>query len=374
MLSTVVQKRLRARRFFLTFADCPIPIETAMRQLQRFNPSYLLTAQETAPSTGNLHLHSLLMFPSLFYTSDMQTFDIKDDNGKNYHPNIQIVQSLSWTINYVKKDGNWQEVGVCPIKQKRMEAKEKIEFMKTHTIEQIMDSGNYSIAEIRNCMFIKREIDGMKMLWPYFKPREIFWFFGETGVGKTRRAVAECRLYCSESWTILSGDLRTFMVGYNGERGVIIDDIRAGTMLFAQLLRITDGYRCIVNIKGGQREWLAERIYFTAPVRPEEMFKDKETGEQWDHIDQLLRRIRPEHIVEINEYAPEWPIETQGPHPDRSFEVPAPENLNQVDTEILLSPILKPTTKEDVPHLHDSNEVEGVKNFLEPQWTWEGAP
>lgn len=365
---------MRAKRFFLTFAACPIPIETAQNQLMaRFALDYLLISQETAPTTGNLHLHALLLFKGQFSTYDATTFDIKDDNGQTYHPNVQVVQSLTWTVNYIKKDGNWKEIGICPVRQKRLEAKEKIEFMKNHSIDEIIDSGNFSIAEIKNCMMIKREIGAQKMTWPFFKKRQVFWYWGATGTGKTRRAVKECQEFAEDDWTILSGDLRNFMIGYSGERAVIIDDIRAGTMLFAQLLRITDGYRCIVNIKGGHREWVAERIYITAPIRPEEMYKNKETGEIWDHTDQLLRRITEEHIIEFRG-EPEETANEEKPETHHSFRVPPPEVMNEGDTEILYSPIQLANQENEGPHLHSSNEIKGVKNFLEPQWEWDGAP
>ena len=82
-----------------------------------------------------------------------------------------------------------------------------------------------------------------------------------------------------------------FFLGYTGQQGVILDDFRPGTIRFEMLLRILDGYPVIVNIKGGQTEWLANTIIITAPTQPSEMYVNRETGQEWDHLDQLIRRI-----------------------------------------------------------------------------------
>ena len=49
--------------------------------------------------------------------------------------------------------------------------------------------------------------------------------------------------------------------------------------------------------------WNAELIIFTAPVAPQDMFIDKETHQQWDGYDQLIRRITEENILEFPQNA-----------------------------------------------------------------------
>ena len=91
----------------------------------------------------------------------------------------------------------------------------------------------------------------MKMeirVWNKFETRRVFWFCGATGTGKTR--VGMHIVSREKSWVKLNGNLKDFMIGYDDEEGVLIDDIRAGSINFEQLLAITDGYSTIVNVKG----------------------------------------------------------------------------------------------------------------------------
>lgn len=96
------------------------------------------------------------------------------------------------------------------------------------------------------------------------------------------------------------GKLDPFFVGYTGQRAAILDDMRPGTIRFEFLLRILDGYPVWVNIKGSQVQWLAEIIIITAPTRPNDMYVNRETGQEWDNLDQLLRRI--DDIREFDHY------------------------------------------------------------------------
>lgn len=117
------------------------------------------------------------------------------------------------------------------------------------------------------------------------------WFHGQTGTGKTREAVRQMEHLYGDNYYISCGKIDPFMIGYEGQNGVILDDFRPGYCRFEYLLRLLDGYRCLINIKGGQCEWLAETIIITAPIPPNDMFVNRETGQEWDHLDQLLRRI-----------------------------------------------------------------------------------
>lgn len=361
-----------------------MPKETVENRLLQLNPKYLLTAQETAPTTNNLHIHCVIIFPTLFSTNKCKKFDIYDDNGQIYHADVQAIQSLKGSIEYVKKDGNWREYGECPIKTIQLDKKQKMQFIRDHSIDELFESGLFGITEMKNAIYLKRELETRHLRWPTFKKRQITWYYGKTGCGKTRSAVEEAnRNYEPHEWIIISGDLKTFMTGYNGQKCVIFDDIRAGSFRFEQLLRLTDGYPLIVNIKGGQTEWLAERIIFTAPIPPQEMYVNKETGEAWDHIDQLIRRIEQQNIISLD-------YETNSISPI----LPAPEQLNNEDTSILEERL----SDCRVPHLPGENsEVERMHQWelmqtekggpLEPEtgsrkqpdrsdviFEWEGAP
>lgn len=118
---------------------------------------------------------------------------------------------------------------------------------------------------------------------------KVYWLHGLTGVGKTRA------IFAREADADEAGDIwwssdscKSFFNGYHGHRVVVFDDFRPDQLSFSMLLRLTDRYPMKVNIKYGCMEWNPERIYFTAPFHPKEMFGEM-NGE--GEIQQLKRRI-----------------------------------------------------------------------------------
>lgn len=299
---------------------------------------YAVVSHESHQDGGS-HFHAFVMLAEKFRLQDMNFFDW---NGN--HPHIEESRSPSEWIQYVKKDGDFEEYGTNPIKKARLERREKIRFLIEKSLDEAIDSNQFSIFEIARRQQLIQMVRNAKPVWPAFMERRVFWYYGPTGTGKTRYAVQQAERYYKNSWCILTGDLRSFMNGYDNQRCVIFDDIRAGTIRFERLLHLTDGYRVYVNIKGGFVEWIPECIIFTAPIRPEQMFVDRETQEPWDHLDQLLRRI--DEIIEFPYQEPTQialdRVESPGPHdvPWLPTEDPAESNgVETMESLITLSPI-----------------------------------
>lgn len=206
---------------------------------------------------------------------------------------------------YVQKDGDWEEEGTFPENLARaIDKKEKLEFAANHNEIECIESGMFTMNEIIKLKTFKCCLYQAKNT---FKKRKVFWLWGPTGGGKTREAF-EClsQKFENDIW-ISFGDLNAFFNGYTGQRGVLLDDFRPGMLKFNFLLRILDGYPVNVNIKGSFCVWNAEVIFITAPTSPNQMYVNRETGEEWDNLDQLLRRIdrierfpREENDTEIN--------------------------------------------------------------------------
>lgn len=233
---------------------------------------------------GDAHFHAWIKL------NNQQIMYSKDFKFNERIPNISTTPAKQG-INYCKKEGKWIEWGDNPLKEERLKRKEKLELIKEKNWIDLYDSGEYSISELRNIPLLKAMI---LENWPHWKKRRVSWYWGPTGSGKTRYAIEEIK---EMKYIILSGDLKQFLNGYTGEEAVLFDDLRPGSIKFEMLLRLLDGYRVTVNIKGGQCQWLANRIIITAPIEPSEMYVNRETGQEWDHLDQLLRRI--DEIVEF---------------------------------------------------------------------------
>lgn len=123
---------------------------------------------------------------------------------------------------------------------------------------------------------------------------DVFWFYGSTGSGKTKRAFElfeERRQSVSEeAW--VSGKSLEWFEGYDGHSFAIIDDFRKDFCKFHELLRLLDRYPYRVAVKGSSRQFVARTIVFTCPWHPEVLY----AGRSDEDIGQLLRRIPSDNI------------------------------------------------------------------------------
>lgn len=273
--------RLKGRNLGFTWARVEMTNQELMRQLQEVlgdNIEYALACQEKH-ADGGLHNHAYVKLRSPLNTFDARMFDF---NGRHAH--VESVKNVSWWIAYCKKTSNWIEVGNCPIKELRLSKKEKNDLIREKGIRYCVDEGVIGVGDVPK---INNGIQALRILENTPRtPPVVWWLHGKTGTGKTRFAV----VLGENNFWISGGDLKWFD-GYTGQSTAIFDDLRAGSCAFNFLLRLLDRYPLIVPIKGGFTKWSPEKIVITCPVRPEELFVNHETGETWDHVDQLIRRI-----------------------------------------------------------------------------------
>lgn len=113
----------------------------------------------------------------------------------------------------------------------------------------------------------------------------VFW--GPTGTGKSMRAFQEAGEFpyvkCSRTkwWS-----------GYKGEEHVVVDEFR-GAIAIDYLLRWLDRYPVSVETKGGTRNLMAKRFWFTSNLHPRDWYKDV------DSVTYLALERRLD-IIEIN--------------------------------------------------------------------------
>ena len=116
---------------------------------------------------------------------------------------------------------------------------------------------------------------------PRQEPTRVYWYYGPTGTGKTRAAHSEApSAYwksCADQW----------WDGYHGQEDVILDDYRCDFCKFSHLLRLFDRYPLRLNVKGATVEFVAKRIFVTAPQKPQDMWAHRTE----EDLGQLMRRI-----------------------------------------------------------------------------------
>jgi len=98
--------------------------------------------------------------------------------------------------------------------------------------------------------------------------RTVYVFWGRTNSGKSRRAWEEATM---EAYT---KDPRSkFWCGYRDHENVVIDEFRGGIDI-SHLLRWTDRYPVMVEIKGSSVPLVASKIWITSNISPDNWYPD----------------------------------------------------------------------------------------------------
>lgn len=264
---------MKARAYQLTLNEVE-KYEGVLEYLKGCKISYLISCKEIAPSTGHEHIHIYVQFPT------PRSLSVKKCLGAHIE---KCRGSPEQNRAYIKKDGNIiDEIGELKTKSNETSFP-KIEEVKkmSKTEREQLPLQYYNIVQKINTEENKK-LKGDN----YYKGKiEVHWFWGESGSGKTRRAVQEI------------GDAEFNEVKFDGNfwHGVtedcdiaLYDDWRDGHMKPTELINFID-YNChIMNVKGGTCRNNYKKIYITTLQDPEQIYKNvpEETKKQW------LRRIK----------------------------------------------------------------------------------
>ncbi|AXV43458.1 replication associated protein [Porcine serum associated circular DNA virus 3] len=286
-----IDYKFQGIRALLTYPQCN---EGSIEELLKFFKTifgnkieYIVVCKENHHETDGEHYHAYIKF------NTRTRVNANNLTYRGVRPNLEKVTKTAYAaINYVKKDGNFKEEGTCT-DTKKLTLQEKYKIIKEKKYVKVFEMATLNLSELCRIKQIKKDL--IENDWPIdgSKERKVYWFFGATGTGKTREATKMMIDLYGENWVSLTGNLRTYFDPYGGEKGVIFDDIRKGSIEWNTLLTITDRYRTSVNIKGNRIPWLAETIIFTSPQPFNEVFTTEKDGERaaWDGLEQFTRRV-----------------------------------------------------------------------------------
>lgn len=135
--------------------------------------------------------------------------------------------------------------------------------------------------------------------------KEVSVYYGPTGTGKTMKAFTD-----HPDAYFWGPEQNKWFQGYAGQDVCIMDEFR-GQLPLGFILRLTDRYPMIVEMKGSSTQFVSSRIIFCSPAHPKHWYQslNKSDGK----IDQLLRRI-----TEVKWFG-------DGPEPDPDEEVVLPQ-------------------------------------------------
>lgn len=229
---------------------------------------YFIVGQEVG-AEGTPHLQGFI------YGEKRRFASIKKMLGDRAH--IEVAKGTpQQNKTYCSKEGRvLVEAGICPAQGKRKDIEVVREVLRaTGRVADVVEvATSYQSIKAAECIIKYIEV-------PRTEVPTIIWLWGPTGTGKTRAAIEMCG---ADTW--ISGKNLKWWEGYDGHRNVIIDDFRADFCTFHELLRILDRYPYRVEVKGGSRQLLANRIVITSCAPPDQVYCTRED------IGQLNRRI-----------------------------------------------------------------------------------
>jgi hypothetical protein len=253
---------------------------------ERGTLSYLVFGRETA-NTGTKHLQGYAVFERR-----MQLRAARRLIGEAHLEKKQGTPKQA--SDYCKKDGDFEEYGTLPAGQgSRTDLREAIDKAKQGTSlrELIEEHGDAYVK-------FNRGLDKIRLLYGQARTWEtcniVYW--GDTGLGKTRRAMEECE---EEAYIHPGG---AWFDGYDGQRNVIMDDFGGSEFKITYLLKLLDRYPMRVPVKGGYVQWLPKRIFITSNYHPIEWYPNAKDR----HKEALIRRLQVIEEVRMSADGPEW--------------------------------------------------------------------
>lgn len=247
-------------------------VDRLVQLVVQFKCNYYIYGEETGEKEGTAHLQGYVELESRVVFDKIR----KHLCGFHLEPRLGSQQQA---IEYCKKQGTYHEYGVPKLQGHRTDI---------DSIKSVLKSNSSLAALLENeDLHLNSQTFRLaeRLVKYYDKPRHhkptVIWFYGASGIGKTRRAVE----LLPDAY-FKSNSTGKWWTNYDGHDDVIIDDVRKETYPFTYLLGLLDRYPFQVEDKGSLRQFCARRIIITSPLSPYDQYNID--GED---ILQLVRRI-----------------------------------------------------------------------------------
>lgn len=266
-------KKLKCRRIMLTINEVDKYEEIKKNMTERKCFRYLIAGKEIAPETGHEHIHMYVEF----------TCPINISKKMCCNQHVDVVKSKNQAIDYCQKECNvLDEIG-------------EQTHQGCHTVQELLECKNPGMLDPR--MFktwqqVKHWNQAHTAAEWYCPNKEVIWLYGDSGVGKTKRAIEMVGDNLVDRVKFANGFWHS--VSYDEDvKWCIYDDFRDSHMHPSELINFCDYYRNTMNVKGGSVLNHYDHIIITSVQNPHDIYpnmKDEEPKQQW------LRRIKIIHM------------------------------------------------------------------------------
>lgn len=254
--------------------------DSDIERLDSLECSYHVYGKEVAPETGTPHLQGCITFTKGVRFAQAY---------RAIQGHLVIPKVIEIARNYCMKENDFKVIDNRSRKGQRTDLEELTAYVKEgHSLKET--AMKFSASYVKFHAGVLQLTRHMQQDSPRSGKPVVHWYYGDTGLGKTRG------VFESEPELWITSDSLTYFNGYTNQRAVLFDDFRGGFCKFRELLRLLDRYPMVVNIKYGTANWNPDRIYITSNKPPEQCYDKSD-----EDMQQLLRRI--DNIIEFTQFA-----------------------------------------------------------------------
>lgn len=273
---------------------------------------YYATICESAKEKKHVHL-------AITYPKTKRRTAVAKELGNAHTEEMRGTKEQA--LDYVNKEGKFQEKGekilakIGDPNRLKDNTGMRVDYNR---IRLLIDSGEMNASNLNELAFIHGtspgQVDSIKSFYRDYmlakadlmgnlREVKVIYVEGQSGSGKTYLALQNYK----DAFIADTSEKTAFPFnGYQGQKTLILDELRPGVFKPAELFRILDRYKLLLNVKGGQfpAMWTTVIICTACPLY--DWFKKKEDNEGQDNNrEQFLRRIH-EHLRAVVD---EWEID-----------------------------------------------------------------
>nr|WAE43020.1 MAG: replication associated protein [Cressdnaviricota sp.] len=247
---------------------------------------YVITGEEVAPDTGTPHLQGFIYFVEAKSHQSVRTL------LSGCH--VEAIKGTAYqAASYCKKDGNYEEVGVCPLSPQEKGANEEARWTDAWEAAKRGDIENVDprirLTSYTTLKRIKKD---------FMSPPEILtatcgiWIWGESGSGKTHAVFAaypEAYLKNASKW----------WDGYQGQDVAFFDDVDPShASWIGRFFKVwADKYPFIADDKGGSLAIRPKSFIVTSQYEIDAVFLDKETRDALKRRFIVIKKEKNQNII-----------------------------------------------------------------------------
>lgn len=242
-----------------------------LEYLRGLTPNYLLAGKEIAPTTGHKHAHIYVQFPNA------RRLSLKKLCGAHVE---KCFGSPEQNVAYIKKPDTEILVEEGAPRLNYMPSIKKLKEMPKEEREGL-SAVLYNIVAKVNAEEAKHiAVDD------YYKEREVYYIYGESGAGKTKEAIKILKEKGIKTFNEIKC-VNGFWHGVTESDGAALyDDFRYSHMSASEFINLIDYNRHTLNVKGGTVRNNYTLIIITSIQSPEDLYptlteKDAEPMKQW---------------------------------------------------------------------------------------------